>query len=84
MSEYKFVNITGLWKNIGKNGKEYLSGNLGGAKIFIFENENKKTPQSPSHRLVIAPSRRAGEKKERMIFEDTPRSADFEDDDIPF
>lgn len=44
----------GLWENETKGGDWYLSGRMGGLKILIFPNKNKKTPQSPDYSLCIA------------------------------
>lgn len=55
------VKLTGLWKNT-KDGKSYLSGSLGTARVLVFPNEFKKDEKDPDYNLVLAPKE---EKKEK-------------------
>ena len=48
------VKLTGLWKNT-KDGKTYLSGSLGTARVLVFPNDHKKTEKDPDFNLVLAP-----------------------------
>ena len=48
------VKLTGLWKNT-KDGKTYLSGSLGTARVLVFPNEFKKESTDPDFNLVLAP-----------------------------
>lgn len=48
------IGIGGLWKNTSKDGKEYLSGNFGDAKILIFPNDKKGNEKAPDYRMVLA------------------------------
>ena len=45
------IRVAGLWKN-EKDGKEYLSGNWGGARILIFPNGYKEGKQ-PDYYLYL-------------------------------
>ena len=59
------INATGLWINKTKNGDEYLSGSLGGVKVLIFKNNNKKQENHPDYQMIFAPNeKRPTEKKE--------------------
>lgn len=51
------IEITGLWRNTSKSGKEYLKGYFGQAQVFIFFNENKTSERAPDARLMIAPKK---------------------------
>ena len=48
------VKLTGLWKN-QKDGKTFLSGSLGTARVLVFPNEYKKGDADPDFNLVLAP-----------------------------
>lgn len=50
------IALTGLWKNTSKQGKTYISGTLGMAKVMIFANENKKGEKSPDYMMYLVPS----------------------------
>ena len=49
------VKLTGLWKNVNKNGKTFLSGSMGGVKVLVFPNDYKKTEMDPDYNLFFAP-----------------------------
>lgn len=49
------IALTGLWKNTSKQGKTYLSGKFGMAKVMIFANENKKGEKSPDYMMYLVP-----------------------------
>ena len=49
MSE--FIRLCGVWKN--KSGKGH-SGSLGGARIFVFKNEDKKNENEPDLHICVA------------------------------
>ena len=63
MSE--LVQITGLWSNSDKNGKKYLSGYMGNAKVLILENGFKEEEKQPDYILYIAPKKKDGEQTEK-------------------
>ena len=51
-----------LWAKSSAKGGQYLTGRLGGMKVLILENRDRKTDDDPSHHLffVEAPDRRQG------------------------
>jgi hypothetical protein len=51
-----------LWAKSSVKGGQYLTGRLGGVKVLILENRERKTDDDPSHHLffVEAPDRRQG------------------------
>ncbi len=53
----KMIQLTGLWKNADKNGNPYLSGNLGGAVLMIFQNGHKKEMKHPDYVAYLAPKK---------------------------
>lgn len=57
------IKVTGLWKNVDKNGKAYLSGYFGSAKILIFPNEYKKEEKHPDYILNIVENKKETERK---------------------
>jgi hypothetical protein len=46
------IKLTGLWLNT-KDGKQYFSGSLGGAKVLIFKNDYKKEDKHPDYNLFL-------------------------------
>jgi hypothetical protein len=56
------LKVTGLWQKTSVKGGQYLTGRLGGVKVLILENRERKTDDDPSHSLffVEAPDRRQG------------------------
>lgn len=52
--------LTGLWKNTGKDGKIYLSGNLSGAARLLVLPNNKRGDKDPDYNVYVVPN----EKKE--------------------
>ena len=52
-SNNDLVKLGGLWKNQTKDGKTYLSGNFGGAKVLIFPNGFKTEENQPDYTLSI-------------------------------
>lgn len=49
----ELVKLGGLWRNQTKDGKTYLSGNFGGAKVLIFPNGFKTEDNQPDYTLSI-------------------------------
>lgn len=41
------IKLTGLWNNTSQKGQQYISGNLGNAKIIIFPNNDKSQENAP-------------------------------------
>src|SRR4051812_27120731 len=56
------LKATGLWAKTSVKGGQYLTGRLGGVKVLIMENRDRKSDDDPSHSLffVEAPDRRHG------------------------
>ena len=49
--------LTGLWKNQGANGKPYIAGSIGAARLVILQNDRKQKPTDPDYVAFIAPSK---------------------------
>ena len=51
-----------LWQKSSVKGGQYLTGRLGGVKVLILENRERKSDDDPSHTLffVEAPDRHQG------------------------
>ena len=51
-----------LWQKPSVKGGQYLTGRLGGVKVLILENRDRKNDDDPSHHLFFAeaPDRRQG------------------------
>src|SRR3954469_5659641 len=54
------LKAAGLWAKSSVKGGQYLTGRLGGVKVLILENRDRKSDADPSHNLffVEAPDRR--------------------------
>jgi hypothetical protein len=54
------LKAAGLWAKTSVKGGQYLTGRLGGLKVLIMENRDRKSDDDPSHTLffVEAPDRR--------------------------
>lgn len=61
------VRLTGLWRNIGKDGKPYLSGNLTGiTRLMVFPNQNKRGEKDPDYLAWVMPvEKKFAEPKEK-------------------
>jgi hypothetical protein len=66
------IPLAGLWRNETKDGKTYLSGYLGEAKILIFPNGFKETEKQPDYRMYLVENKREkqAEVKKVQNFED--------------
>lgn len=54
--------LTGLWKNTGKDGKTFLSGNLSGvARLLVLPNSHKRAETDPDYHVYVVPN----EKRDR-------------------
>lgn len=58
MPNSELVKIGALWVNRDKNGKRYLSGKMGDAKLLVFEN-NFKEGKQPDYKVYVAPYQKA-------------------------
>lgn len=48
------IELCALWLNETKDGKKYMSGNLGNAKLMLFKNDYKKPgSKEPDYRLFL-------------------------------
>lgn len=56
------IKAAGLWAKTSVKGGQYLTGRMGGLKILIMENRDRKSDDDPSHHLLVAeaPDRRQG------------------------
>lgn len=56
------LKAAGLWAKSSVKGGQYLTGRLGGLKVLVMENRDRKSDDDPSHTLffVEAPDRRQG------------------------
>jgi len=70
------IKLTGLWRNTSAGGTDYLSGNLGSARILIFDNRYKETDKHPDMVMYLAP----GKKRDEVV--ETVESQD--DEGVPF
>ena len=79
----EMITVATLYTNTNRSGYEYLAGNWGMARVFVFETHpNRRRPDGPTHRLVF------GERQERATDQqvetgDAP-ARPVSDDDIPF
>lgn len=79
MNDKTTIELCALWENKTKDGKTYLSGNLGNNKVLVFKNTHKKNEKEPDYRVLLA-------KKEQQAPAPSPRlpSMRDDDDDMPF
>lgn len=61
MAENNLTKLTGIWLNKDKNGKVYMSGNLGGARVVILKNNFKEEDKHPDYNLYVAPFQKKAE-----------------------
>jgi hypothetical protein len=59
------LKAAGLWAKTSVKGGQYLTGRLGGVKVLVMENRDRKGDDDPSHILYFAeaqprPDRREG------------------------
>lgn len=60
------VQVCALWKNKTKEGKDYLSGYLGDAKVLIFANKHKRAgSKDPDCHMYLSPGKRQQERQAR-------------------
>ena len=60
MSGEPMLKAAGLWAKTSNSGKRYLTGRLGGVKVLILENRDRRGDNDPTHNLffVEAPDKR--------------------------
>jgi hypothetical protein len=47
------LKVAGLWQKSSVKGGQYLTGRLGGVKVLILENRERKSDDDPSHSLFF-------------------------------
>ena len=62
--------LTGLWKNKDKNGKTYLSGSLGLARLLVLPNDFKKKDSDPDYTVLLVPAEKKNGKQETTPHEE--------------
>ena len=58
------IRLGGLWKNETKDGKTYLAGSFGGARLMIFPNGYKEKDSDPDYVVTMAQSQPKKDKAE--------------------
>jgi hypothetical protein len=48
------IKAAGLWAKSSVKGGQYLTGRMGGLKVLILENRDRKSDADPSHYLFFA------------------------------
>ena len=74
------VAIGALWKSKDKDGKTYLSGKMGDARLLVFENKFKEKDSQPDFRVYVTAPR----KREDEGTDQSGGWGDAPDDDVPF
>lgn len=66
-SKSEMLRVGGLWRNTTKDGKVYLSGNVGGLRVLVFENDYKEDSENaPDYILNVAQAKQKdGGKKQQ-------------------
>ncbi len=81
MSEW--IKLCGLWKNTTKEGKPYLAGYIGGAKMMIFQNSQKEGEKDFDYHVFLAEA-----PKKKKPGESPPASAPAQvqqtENEVPF
>jgi hypothetical protein len=78
------LKLGGLWK-AEKEGKTYLSGNLGpGVRILIFPNKFKKEASHPDYTIFLAQTEPKGQGQDRGQSQDPSRATPRDNDPIPW
>ena len=59
-SSAPMLKAAGLWAKTSNSDKRYLTGRLGGVKVLILENRDRRSDEDPTHNLffVEAPDKR--------------------------
>lgn len=47
------VRLGGLWKNVDRDGVEFLSGNLGNGRMIVLPNKHKTRENDPDFILYV-------------------------------
>ena len=90
--EKNLIELFALWENTSKKGSVYYSGNLGNARVMMFEN-NSDNPRAPKYKVCLAPkmdreeqAAEAHDEAKRNAYQPDMSRQDNgpKDDDIPF
>lgn len=54
------INLGALWLN-EKDGKKYMSGYLGDARLLVFKNDHKDNDKAPDYRVLIGKGKKQQE-----------------------
>jgi hypothetical protein len=49
------IRLSGLWEQTSERGVKYLGGSLGGARLLVFPNTDRRTTADPTHVLYVVP-----------------------------
>lgn len=58
-----FIRAGGLWKNQSKDGRTFLSGSLGGIRVWIFPNGYKEKENDPDYILSFSQNEKREQKQ---------------------
>ena len=48
------IKAAGLWQKTSVKGGQYLTGRMGGLRVLVMENRDRKSDDDPSHHLLVA------------------------------
>jgi hypothetical protein len=57
------IKACGLWQRVSAKGRTYFAGRLGGLKVLVFENSDRKGENEPSHWLMFGEAPERGERR---------------------
>jgi hypothetical protein len=59
------IKAAGLWQKTSVKGGQYLTGRMGGLRVLIMENRDRKSDDDLSHHLLVgeAPARQGDEQR---------------------
>ena len=82
------IEVGGVWLN-EKDGKKYLSGYLGKAKVLLFKNEHKSEDRHPDYRMYFAKGKDQLDYEAKKSSTSSPQGGRQDspppaDDDVPF
>ena len=79
------LQVCGLWENEDKRGNKYLTGSIGGLKVFIFRNEYKEKGNQPDYKMYFGERPNQGGGNEPLTnLEPVTGGGQSPSDDIPF
>lgn len=62
--------LSGLWKQKDKQGRTYLSGSLGSARLLVMPNDYKKTEKEPDYVVYVVPAEKKEASQGSLVGED--------------